>query len=106
MKPFPFTPLLTAIFGLAAFSVTGCTAKDRITEAPLTPAKAVVKPTTTITTPESINPTPVATLASSDVGITPWVDIENLTYARRAEFFPGLKRLEAKVDVQIGELKA
>src|SRR4029453_9805939 len=49
---------------------------------------------------------PLATIASSDVGFTPWVDIEKLTYDRRHEFFAGIKRLEARVDVQFGELKA
>ena len=105
MKTFRLTHLVSAAFGLAAFSATGCTGKDRIAEAPLTPATAV-KPTATIAVPESTNPVQVATTASSDVGFRPWVDIENLTYDKRSEFFAGLKRLEARVDVQIGELKA
>ena len=106
MKTFYFTHLVSAAFGLAAFSATGCTGKDRIAEAPLTPATAVVEPTATIAVPESTNLVQVATIASSDVGFRPWSDIENLTYDKRSEFFAGLKRLEERVDVQIGELKA
>jgi hypothetical protein len=106
MKTNRFTNLIAAAFGLAAFSTAGCTEKEKIAEAPLPPAKAVV---TAPVSPAGPGPTitvPVAAIASPDVASANWADIKDNTYDMRDQFFAGLKRLEAKVDDQINELTA
>ncbi len=92
------TNLCTALFSLVAFASAGCAEKERVAEAPLPPAKVVAT-----TAPTA--PVPVAAAAIPDAAAQ-WTDIKDCTYAMRAQFFTGLKRLEGKVDGQISELTA
>jgi len=52
------------------------------------------------------SPAQMAALASADIASAKWSDIKDCTYDMRAQFFAGLKQLEARVDVQISELTA
>jgi hypothetical protein len=101
MKTNRFSNLITVAFSLAAFSTAGCAEKAKTAEASLPLAKpeaaTVSGPATTV---------PVAATASSDVVSAQWTDIKDYTYDQRAQLFPGLKRLEARVDGQISELTA
>jgi hypothetical protein len=106
MKTNRFTNLVTAAFGLAAFSTAGSAEKEKTAETVLPPRMAVTTitvgtagsgPTTTVS---------VAATASPDVASANWSDIKDCTYDMRDQFFAGLKRLEAKVDAQISELTA
>lgn len=106
MKANRFTNLIIAAFGLAAFSTAGCAEKEKISEAPLPPAKDVAKTTTTTAVPEPATTVKVAITASPEVASANWTDIKNCTYDMRGQFFAGLKLLKAKVDDQINELTA
>jgi hypothetical protein len=96
--------IITAAFGLAAFSTAGCAEKEKIAEAPLPPAKEVA--TTTAAVPGPTTTVQVAAIASPDAASAQWTDIKDYTYDMRAQFFAGFKRLEAMVDGQISELTA
>jgi hypothetical protein len=106
MKTNRFINLVTAAFGLAAFSTAGCTEKQKIAEAPLPPAKDAATTTVTSAVPGPASTVPVAAPASPDVASADWMDIKDCTYDMRDQFFAGLKRLEARVDAQISELTA
>jgi hypothetical protein len=106
MRTNRFTNLVTVVFGLAAFSTAGCTAKEKIAEAPLPPAKNVTVTTVTTAVPGPTTPVQVAATASPDAASARWIDIKDCTYDMRAQFFAGLNRLEARVDDQISELTA
>jgi hypothetical protein len=106
MKTNRFTNLITAAFGLAAFSTAGCAEKEKIADAPLPPAKAAATTTVTTAVPGPTTTVPVAPTANPDVASAQWADIKEITYDQRAQFFAGLKRLEARVDDQISELTA
>ena len=51
-------------------------------------------------------PQALASSGTTDNSSAEWADIKECTYGMRALFFAGLKRLEAKVDAEITELKA
>lgn len=99
MKTNRISNLVTVALSLAAFSTACCTEKKE-TEATLPPAKDSAA---TVAVPAAV--TPVAA-ASPDVSAARWADIKEYTYDQRAQLFPGLKRLEARVDAQINELTA
>jgi hypothetical protein len=103
MKTNRLTTLITAAFGLAAFSTAGCTAKEKVAEAPVPPAKdtAAATMTTTMPGPTTTDQT-VAT--ANPAAAARWGDLKDYTYDQRAQFFSGLSRLEAGVDEQVGEL--
>lgn len=46
------------------------------------------------------------TAASGEVASAQWSDVKDTTYEMRAQIFAGLKRLEAKLDLQVRELVA
>jgi hypothetical protein len=97
MKTNRFTHLVAAIFGLAVFSAGGCGAKEKISETSLPSAKEVAA------TPAANQ---VAAVTIPDRAAVKWIDIKDLSYDARAQFFSGLKRLEVIVDGQISELTA
>lgn len=105
MKANRLTCLIAAAFGSAAFSTAGCAEKkEKMAEASLPPAKEVA---TTMATAAGPGPTTTVLVAASpDVVSAQWSDIKDYTYDMRVQFFAGLKRLEARVDGQISELKA
>ena len=107
MKTNRFTHLVTAVFGLAAFSAGMSAEKEKQATTILPPRMAV----TTITIGMAASgPTATVQMAAmaggSDVASANWSDIKDCTYDLRDQFFAGLKRLEAKVDAQISELTA
>jgi hypothetical protein len=93
MKTNRFTHLITAAFGLAAFSAVECVANDAATNTGTTVAPG---PATTVQQ-IAVNP---------NVATAQWIDIEEYNYDMRAPFFAGLKQVEASVDDQIDELAA
>jgi hypothetical protein len=95
MKTNRFTNVVTAAFGIAAFSTTGCADQGKSAEISSSPAKAE--------TSKTVSPT---STASPDVVSAQWSDIQNCTYETRTQFFAGLARLQARVDGQIRELMA
>jgi hypothetical protein len=70
----------------------------------LPPTKAVISMVVTAPTFVATSDAPVAT--NDDVTSAGWADIKDFTFDTRAQFFVGLKRLEAKVEGQVGELTA
>jgi hypothetical protein len=103
MKTNRLTALITAAFGLAAFSTAGCTAKEKTAEAPVPPAKDTAAATATTTMPGPTMTDQVAATANP-AATARWGDLKDYTYDQRAQFFAGLSRLEAAVDEQVGEL--
>jgi hypothetical protein len=107
MKTNRFTHLVTAVFGLAAFSTDMSAETENQATTILPPRMAV-----TIITVGMAGSSPTATVqmaamaGGSDVASANWSDIKDCTYDLRDQFFAGLKRLEAKVDAQISELTA
>jgi len=106
MRTNRFINLVTAAFGLAAFSTASCAETPQAAEAPSPPAKDVTTTTAITTVPGPAATVPVAVAPSPDVASARWSDIENCTYDMRAQFFAGLKRLEAIVDDQMSSLTA
>lgn len=106
MKTNRLINIFTVAFGFAAFSTAGCTKEDNIAATPAPPAKdTVVAPVTTVVPAPAITvQVPVA--ASPDVASAQWSTIKDATYDTRADFFVGLKALEARVNDQINELTA
>jgi hypothetical protein len=103
MKTIRFTHLFTAAFSLAAFSTASCADKDKTADA-LPPAKTVAAAPAA---PTPVAPVaPVARAAVPEAPAASWADIKEFTYDQRAQFFAGLKKLEARVDEQISELTA
>ncbi|MFA5262729.1 MAG: hypothetical protein WC378_02820 [Opitutaceae bacterium] len=106
MKTNLFTHLFTAIISLIAFSTAGCAEKEKIAEASLQPAKVAMTSTAPAARSEPAILVQVAATASLDLAPAKWADIKDCTDEMRIPFFAGLKRLEARVDEQIGELVA
>jgi hypothetical protein len=131
MKTYRFTHLIATAFSLAAFSTAGCAEKEKTAAAPLPPAKVVTTTTTTTTsgpgpapavpvtapsgkvvattTVKTSVPEPITTVPATPgpaASSATWMDIKDHTYDTRAQFFAGLKQLEARVDEQISELTA
>ena len=100
-------PFVAATIGLVAFSSAGCTAKDQTDAVPAAPAG----PTTPVAPVAPVAP-PVAQVAPTAPAASPaaapaeWADIKDCTYGQRAQFFAGLKRLEARADAEMAELTA
>lgn len=96
--------LFSAAISLAAFSTAGCSEKKPTASVSVPSAKVV---TTTAVTPSTPNLAfLVATSTSPEVASAVWSDIKDGTYDTRAQFFAGLKLLEAKVASQVSELTA
>jgi len=89
VKNHPSTFVTAIAIGLAGFSITALTGK-KTTAA------------TSSSSAQEIN----ATAASPDAPTTKWSDIKDIAYDQRAQFFAGLKIVEAAVDAQIAELTA
>lgn len=106
MKTNRIANTIAVAFIFAAFATTSWAETDKTTqvssssaqEPAMTPPAAKVQPS--ITARPSIS----ASSASSDVASGGWSDIKDYNYDSRASFFSGFKRLEAKVDDQIGQL--
>jgi hypothetical protein len=103
MKTNHCTNLVTLAFSIAAFSTAGCTAKEKVAEAPVPPAKDVAAAAVTTTMPGPTTTDQVAATANP-AAAAKWGDLKDYTYEQRAQFFAGLSRLEAGVDVQVAEL--
>jgi hypothetical protein len=102
------THAIIAAFSLAALSILGSTARGDSAGAPSPPSNAVL--TISVSdpdpTPGSANPFASEATVSSANDSAQWIDIKDETYALRRLFIAGLRRLEARVDDQIGELTA
>jgi hypothetical protein len=99
-----FANLVAAAFGLAVLSNAGCTEKDRISADTPPPAKdgAILTATTAGAAPSLT----VQAAANPEVASARWAEIKDCTYDMHVPFFAGLKRLEARVDEEMGELNA
>ena len=99
---------LIAACGLAVLSALGSTARGDSAGVISAPSNAVV--TISVSdpepTPDSANPFASEATVSSANDSAQWSDIKDETYALRRLFIAGLRRLEARVDDQIGELTA
>jgi hypothetical protein len=104
MKTNRFINLLTAAVGLAAFSSAGCTEKQQTADATPPPGKEATTATATVVVPKPATTVQVAATVIPDVASARWTDIKDCTYDMRAQFFAGLNRLEARVDVEVSEL--
>jgi hypothetical protein len=102
MKTNRFSHLITAALGLAAFSTAGCSEKEKTADMTATPASDA----STTPAPAPAASAPVANAAAADTASAKWIDIKDCTYDTRAQFFAGLKALEARVDGQVAELTA
>jgi hypothetical protein len=100
MKINHLTNLITAALSFVAFSTVGCAEKDKAIDTPIPPAKELTA--TTATAPTAM----AAAQPSSAVASAKWAEIKDCTYDTRAQFFTGLKQMEAVVDAQISELTA
>jgi len=98
--------LFTVALGLAAFSTAGGAEKDKTADVALPAAQEMKAATGTAVNHESNASANHAAAAEADVSSARWIDIKDCTYDTRVQFFDGLKRLQARVDVQIGELTA
>ncbi len=91
MKSQTLSALITVV-SLSIFSTVGC-AREKTVQV--------------ITSAESArNPEPLAAADTPEVATAQWADIKDATYDQRAQFFTGLARLIAKVDLQVNELTA
>ena len=93
--------LVTAACGLTVLFAFARAETSPATGAVLPPLFAVVSMTATAPAPE---PAPAATPV--DPATVRWSDIKDLGYDQRVRFLAGLKRLEARVDDEVGELVA
>ena len=100
------THLIIAAFSLTAISTVGCAEKAKSGEASLPTVEAVAASPAPNPVSGSTTPIKVAVTVNPDVASAEWADIKDVTYDLRAQFFAGLKRLEAKVDAQMDELTA
>jgi hypothetical protein len=103
MKTNLSTRHLIAAFGLVASTAAMYAETSPYAEL-LAPSMAMVTMTVTTGSSAPVVYAPVAT--SSEVASTLWADIKDITYDMRAQFFPGFKRMEARVDDQFNELTA
>jgi hypothetical protein len=106
MNTHRFTRLMIAAFGLAAFSSAGCTEKGPAADASLPPAKDAASTTVTTTVPGPADTIQAKIVASPNIAIPQWTDINVCTYDERARFFAGLDKLEARLDREIARLTA
>ena len=91
MKSHTASALVTVV-SLAVLSTVGC-AREKTVQV-ITSAEA------------TRNTAPLAAPVTSEVATAQWTDIKDVTYDLRAQFFTGLTRLNAKVDLQVNELTA
>lgn len=98
-------PIAVAL-GVVAILTAGCTENDKRADGHLPTRREQVA--SKEATPQTIqsDTVPMALTASTEASSAQWSDIKDCTYDARAQFFAGLKRLEAKVDEQIAELTA
>jgi len=88
--------LITAAFGLTAFAATGSAEKAESAETSSPSLKTV-----------AANPDSVATPTTGPDTTAPlWINLKDITYDQRAQFFVGLKRMVTVVDDQISALAA
>jgi hypothetical protein len=106
MKAHRVTHLIAAVFGLAAWSTAGCADEAKSADAALPPAKTAAPTKAAPAVSGRTTTIPAATTPGPEVVRAQWNDIKDHTYERRAQFFAGLKDVEARVDKQIAELKA
>lgn len=91
MKSTTASTVITVVL-LATFSTVGC-AREKTVQV--------------ITSAESTrNTEPLAATVTPEIATAQWTDIKDATYDQRAQFFTGLARLNAKVDLQVNELNA
>ncbi len=98
---------VAAAIGLVTFSNAGCAAKDEVSEVPSAPVSETTSaaPVVPVAPPVTRVASP-APVASPAVAPAEWADIKDCTYEKRAQFFAGLKRLEARADAEMAELTA
>ncbi|HTB81343.1 MAG TPA: hypothetical protein VK717_10700 [Opitutaceae bacterium] len=106
MKTNHFSRLILVIFSLTAFASTGCAEKEQIVDVPSAPKKEVTPATATPAVSGPAVTFQPATTASPNDASAKWTNIEDCAYDMRAQFFAGLKGLEARVDDQFRELTA
>lgn len=97
-------PLLSAVLGVAALSVAGCTPKKDPGAGVVLPPAQTSAPA--VMAPDRSTPKASATAAGTAAVAVSWADLETLTFERRSEFMAGFKRMEATVDRQLAELSA
>lgn len=96
MKTNRFTRIITVILGLTAIATTGCAEKAKTADATL-PSSKVVAANAEVVAPPATNP---------DSAVPQWINLKDITYDMRAQFFAGFNRMEAVVDDQIKALAA
>lgn len=100
-------PYVAAAIGLVTFANAGCAAKDEASGVPPAPVSETNSaPPVTPILPPAPRVVPPAPAASPAVASAEWADIKDCTYEKRAQFFSGLKRLEARADAEMAELTA
>ena len=87
MKTSCLARLVAASLACTALATVGCAKSEKVAAA-------------------APSPTPPPTAAPENTVVATWSDIKDLAYDSRADFFAGLKRLEAVVDGQVAELTA
>lgn len=97
--------LVTAALSFTLVGTAGCAKKESITVSSPATLQPAAMPVPTAT-PPAAQPAAATATDNSDVTVAQWSDIKDDTYDQRAHFFAGLKKLEAKVDLQIAELNA
>jgi len=84
------TSILFAAVSLAIVATVGCAREKSVQVITSTESASRSEPQPVVTPPE--------------VASVQWTDIKDITYDLRAQFFTGLARLNAKVDLQFKEL--
>jgi hypothetical protein len=102
MRTNRFSKFATVALGLAVSSTVGYAQQEQTAPASLPPAKDV--PTATVTT--TVPAAQAKIVASPEIAIPQWADINLCTYDERLRFFAGLDQLEARVDREIARLTA
>lgn len=93
-----------AAAGLVALFTAGCAEKATVSATSLPSSKEMASASAAAPTTASSGAT-AAPSAAADATAT-WGEIKDHNYEARVPFFAGLKRLEARVDRQVGELEA
>lgn len=108
MKANCLTRQIAAVLGSALItaSTAGCAEKQPTITAAPSPANATTTTVAPAAAPETKPAVPTAAAAAPAVVLAQWNDIKECTYEMRAQFFAGFKGVEARVDLQIAELKA
>lgn len=96
MKTNRFNHLIAVALGLTVFATTGCAEKAKTADTTLPSAKTVAANAESSTTPAP----------SPDIAAPRWINLKDITYDMREQFFVGLKQMESVVDGQISALTA